>query len=101
ERDQIIYEKTGSARTWYGVDAVGSVRQTYNDAGQIVANRHYSAFGVEQNPTTTSGLGYAGEWRSPSGLTYLRARWYDPAQGRFLERDPWDGTVSQPQSLNV
>ncbi len=33
-------------------------------------------------------------------MLYLRARWYDPQQGRFLSRDPWDGDLSNPQTLN-
>jgi RHS repeat-associated protein len=34
-------------------------------------------------------LGFTGEWTDQStGLVYLRARWYDPATGRFLTRDP-------------
>jgi RHS repeat-associated protein len=35
-----------------------------------------------------------------SGLTYLRARWYDPATGRFASRDPLIGNTIDPTSLN-
>ena len=31
---------------------------------------------------------------------YLRARYYDPALGRFLGRDPFTGVATSPQSLN-
>src|SRR5207247_10224856 len=31
----------------------------------------------------------------------MRARWYDPAQGRFLSRDASKGTASAPASLNA
>jgi RHS repeat-associated protein len=31
---------------------------------------------------------FTGEQNDPNGLEYLRARYYDPAQGRFLSRDP-------------
>jgi len=31
---------------------------------------------------------------------YLRARYYDPAVGRFLGRDPLIGFMTSPQSLN-
>jgi len=35
---------------------------------------------------------YTGEQRdSESELYYLRARYYDPASGRFLGRDPFRG----------
>jgi RHS repeat-associated protein len=33
-------------------------------------------------------------------LLYLRARYYNPADGRFLSRDTWGGNVNQPLSLN-
>ena len=46
------------------------------------------------------GYGYAGEWTDASGLQYLRARYYSPAQGRFLTKDPFPGFLSQPATLN-
>ncbi len=30
--------------------------------------------------------GFAGELRDPSGLIYLRARWYDAGSGRLVSR---------------
>jgi uncharacterized protein RhaS with RHS repeats len=33
-------------------------------------------------------------------LLYLRARYYNPADGRFLSRDTWGGNYNSPQSLN-
>ncbi len=35
-----------------------------------------------------------------SGLYYLRARYYDPALGRFWSEDPWGGSAASPQTLN-
>ena len=34
------------------------------------------------------------------GLTYLRARYYDPSTGRFLSKDPWRGSPDTPITLN-
>ncbi|NJL55949.1 hypothetical protein HC928_12720 [bacterium] len=31
-----------------------------------------------------------------TGLVYLRARWYDPASGTFLSRDPFAGYPTIP-----
>lgn len=43
----------------------------------------------------------AGEYLDTSGgLTYLRARWYDPAIGRLLAVDPANGQLTDPRSLN-
>jgi RHS repeat-associated protein len=35
-----------------------------------------------------------------NGLIFLRARFYDPRQGRFLQRDPWRGISAKPASYN-
>lgn len=44
---------------------------------------------------------YRGEqYDSDLGLYYLRARYYNPATGRFLSRDPEDGKAYDPQSLH-
>ena len=43
----------------------------------------------------------SGEQYDPDlGLYYLRARYYNPATGRFLSRDPEDGKPNDPQSLH-
>lgn len=42
-------------------------------------------------------FGYAGQYTDPeTGLQYLRARYYDPATGQFLSRDPLTGITGQP-----
>ncbi len=33
-------------------------------------------------------------------LIYLRARYYNPADGRFQSRDTWEGDINHPLSLN-
>src|SRR5208337_1387713 len=34
------------------------------------------------------------------GLYYLRARYYNPATGRFLSRDPKEGWIDDPATLH-
>jgi RHS repeat-associated protein len=36
--------------------------------------------------------------QDPTGLIYLRARWYDPGTGRFLTRDPFPGLAGLPST---
>lgn len=85
-------------------DALGSIRAEMSGAGLVTASFRYRSYGgVAQSfgalaPTT---LGYAGELGDPSGLVYLRARWYDPATGRFLSRDPLRGDPASPATLNA
>jgi RHS repeat-associated protein len=84
-------------------DALGSVRQLTDEAGQVTQARFYSPFGV---PTVAVGtpagsFGFAGEQRdAASGLIFLRARYYDPALGRFLTRDPYPAYATVPGTLH-
>ncbi len=38
--------------------------------------------------------------QDPAGLDYFRARYYDPASGRFISQDPWGGDLHQPGTQN-
>ncbi len=64
-----------------------------------MASYRFDPFGA---PLGTSGggpYGYAGEqWDAATSLIYLRARWYDPALGRFLTRDPFPGLAALPST---
>ncbi|NBI31244.1 RHS repeat-associated core domain-containing protein, partial [Chengkuizengella marina] len=45
---------------------------------------------------------YTGEiYDEESGLIYLRARYYDPSMGRFITEDTYEGTISNPLSMNL
>jgi RHS repeat-associated protein len=69
-------------------------------AGEVLDDRSWTPFGVEEG-TAQGGLGYTGEWWDAEvSLLYLRARWYDPAAGRFTTKDPWEGNLKRSQSLN-
>jgi RHS repeat-associated protein len=55
---------------------------------------------IEGNPTDST-FTFQGEQTDPeSGLTYLRARSYDPTTGRFTSRDPLSGSVENPGTQN-
>ena len=43
---------------------------------------------------------YSGEQTDANGMQYLRARYYDPSNGRFNRLDPFAGNASDPQSLH-
>lgn len=51
--------------------------------------RPYDVFGNLEIGATTSGYAFTGrEWDSETGLSYYRARYYDPIVGRFISEDP-------------
>jgi RHS repeat-associated protein len=64
----------------------------------VIYAARYAPFGtlLWQQGTALGPWGFAGEMQDPTGLLYLRARWYDPATGRFLTRDPFPGLATLP-----
>ena len=100
-QDQII--ENVWTPSFYGYDGGGNVRQLTNSAGVPTDKYEYDAFGndVYHTGTTPNNYLYRGEqYDSDLGLYYLRARYYNPATGRFLSRDPEDGTAKDPASLH-
>jgi RHS repeat-associated protein len=45
-------------------------------------------------------VGRFGLFDEGNGLIYIRARYYNPAQGRFISKDPKPGSDTDTQSLN-
>lgn len=82
---------------WDLTDNQGSVRDVvqYNSSTGTTSNVNhvqYDAFGnivSQTDATKTQLLAYTGQrWDADAGLYYYRARWYDPANGRFISSDP-------------
>ncbi|MEM2592837.1 MAG: RHS repeat-associated core domain-containing protein, partial [Thermofilaceae archaeon] len=44
---------------------------------------------------------YRNELAESGGLVQVGVRWYDPATGRFLQKDPWLGSIYEPLTLNA
>jgi RHS repeat-associated protein len=89
--------------SFYGYDGGGNVRNLTNTAGVITDEYEYDAYGnsFTKVGTTPNNYMYRGEQYDPDlGLYYLRARYYNPATGRFLSRDPEDGDIADPATLH-
>lgn len=76
---------------YYEQDGLGSVTSLTSSSGSVAQTYTYDSFGTT---TTSSGsltnfFRYTGrEFDAETGLFYYRARYYDPAGGRFLSNDP-------------
>jgi len=83
-------------------DALGSVRQLSDPASEISLAQDFEPFGspLSSAGTISSAFGFTGEQSDSTGLQYLRARYYDPAVGRFLTTDPFPGFASLPSTLH-
>jgi len=84
-------------------DALGTIRLLTDDSGAITDSLSYDAFGNLHDRTGTTDLRYGlgGEqFDESTGLYYLRARYMDPAIGRFLSADPFAGMPRSPLSFN-
>ena len=98
----LAYAVAGSTLEVYHADRLGSVRVLTDDTGTVTDTYRYYESGL---PTASSGSSdqpfrFTGEPTDPTGLSYLRARYYDPTLGRFLARDTWAGNPQECQTLN-
>lgn len=87
----LISQTRGGVQSVYLVDALGSTRELSNAAGSVTDQYTYDAFGriLFQSGATMNPYLFAGQRTDPiTGLDYMRARYYDPAVGRFTSADP-------------
>lgn len=97
--DGVLQLKRGGQTFYYYENSLGSIVRLADETGQVVEQYTYDAYGA---PTITDGGGAPLETSavgnpylftgrrldSETGLYYYRARYYEPAMGRFLQRDP-------------
>jgi len=103
--DDVISQYDGTSVGHFLYDGLGSVRQLTNSSGNVVADQvfNYDAYGVLLGYTGTpqTNLRYTGEYYDTALKQYnLRARYYDPLNGRFNQTDSYSGNNHDPQSLH-
>lgn len=99
----LISQRRNGVDSFYLQDALGSTRALTNNQGTVTNSYSYDAFGqlLSNSGTTLNSFLYTGEQRDEaSGLYYLRARYYNPALGRFLTSDRFEGRLEDPSALH-
>jgi len=99
--DNIAQVNAGGTQYFLG-DALNSTRQLTDASGQVTRANAYEPYGnlAQTAGSAQTSYGFTGEWTDPSGMVYLRARYYSSGDGRFLTRDTWMGDYNRPLSLN-
>jgi RHS repeat-associated protein len=112
--DNLLFRQDNTwGRLWYQRDLMGNTTHLSNDAGQVVEQYLYDAYGTPSvfdaagNPRAGNASVYDNHalWKSASGYEWLaspalyhcRARFYLPEHGRFLQPDP----IGQAGGLNI
>ena len=84
------FEKDG-VKKYYNFNGHGDVTGITNSSYTQIKSYEYDAFGVEKNPdpADTNPFRYCAEYYdAETGYIYLRARYYDVKDGRFISEDP-------------
>jgi RHS repeat-associated protein len=78
--------------TWIGRTHQGTAAWAIAASSMTVSYRRYDPFGNQRGSSirawTATQVGYHTGVEDPTGLVSMGARFYDPATGRFISRDP-------------
>ncbi len=77
--------------TYYHNDLLGSPVAATDEAGEVIWREDYNPFGEKREAPleNANDVGFTGHQSDDDvGLTYMRARYYDPLVGRFYGVDP-------------
>ena len=89
--DEPLAETRNSTTSYYEADSIGSITSLSNSSGTLANTYTYDSYGrpIASTGTLTNPVRYAGrDFDSETGLSYYRARYYDPTAGRFISEDP-------------
>ncbi|MCW6005022.1 hypothetical protein K1W54_10560 [Micromonospora sp. CPCC 205371] len=87
----VATRSTTEGVVWIGNDHQNTSTWAISAATMVVTHRRQDPFGNDRGsnrPWTASQQGYHTGTEDPNGLVSMGARFYDPATGRFISRDP-------------
>ncbi len=91
EVDEPLAESRSGTTSYYEQDGMGSISSLSNATGALSNTYTYDSFGklLSSTGTLTNLFQYTGrEFDAETGLYFNRARYFDPANGRWLSEDP-------------
>jgi RHS repeat-associated protein len=104
---ELISQKKASATSpdYYLIDGQSSVRNLTDSTGSLESGQSYTydAFGNLTSGQTSPASSYlytAQQFDVLTGLYDLRARYYNPSDGRFLIHDPYSFSLDDPHEIN-
>lgn len=101
QADGVLVQVGTGGASYPLADALGSIRGAVDSGGSLSASADYDVFGTVRAGTDTGAFGFASEQTdAETGLSFLRARSYDPASGRFLPADTVQPNAPGTQGYN-
>ncbi|PWQ95047.1 RHS repeat domain-containing protein, partial [Leucothrix arctica] len=101
--DDLLQQQRDTDISYYHYDGLGSTRLLTDSTGLLTDRYRYDAFGedLETLGNTVNRYRFTGEqYDANLAFYYLRARYYNPHQGRFTQQDTWMGNNSDPITLH-
>ncbi|SDF48017.1 RHS repeat-associated core domain-containing protein [Paenibacillus sp. cl6col] len=89
---------------YYVSNGHGDITEIRDAQGNVLNRYTYDIWGnpLVQEERVPNIFRYSGEyWDATTNLQYLRARWYDPSVGRFINEDTYEGELGNPLTLNL
>ncbi|MBW4512456.1 MAG: DUF4114 domain-containing protein [Scytonematopsis contorta HA4267-MV1] len=99
----LISQQRNRETSFYHTDALGSVRLLTDISGNVLNTYLYDPYGsvINQLEMQKNAYKFTGEqFDNELANYYLRARYYNPATGRFVSRDSFAGFNKRPLSLS-
>lgn len=100
----VMQEDVNGSKAYYLRNAHHDIVSLLDGSAKVLNRYEYDMWG---QPTlleeqVENSLLFAGQfWDKTVSLQYLRARWYDPNSGRFLNEDSYEGALDNALSLNL
>ncbi|MBD3920026.1 RHS repeat protein [Paenibacillus sp. PR3] len=104
--NELLYRKDVASNKagYYTYNGHGDVVEIRDNTGAILNSYDYDIWGniISKVERMSNPFKYTGEiYDDESGLIYLRARYYNPVDKRFINKDTYEGDITNPLTSNL